>query len=60
MMAGNEKDHWLRDTRASDTGSIVDVSLCLFNLWLQGDLYGLLPELLNLLSLARLRTSPRS
>jgi hypothetical protein len=57
-MAGNEKDHWLRNTRANDTGSIVDVSLGLFNLWLRGDLYGCLPELLNLFSLVRLRTSP--
>jgi hypothetical protein len=26
-MAGIEKDHWLQNTRANDTGSIVDVSL---------------------------------
>jgi hypothetical protein len=57
-MAGSEKDHWLWNTRANDTGSIVDVSLGLFNLWLRGDLYGCLPELLNLFQLVRLRTSP--
>ena len=59
-MAGNEMDHWLQNTRANDTGSIVDVSLGLFNLWLRGDLYGHLPELLNILPLVRLRTSPHS
>jgi hypothetical protein len=36
-MAGIEKDHWLWNTRANDTGSIVDVSLGLFNQWLGGE-----------------------
>jgi hypothetical protein len=42
VMAGIEKDHWLWNTRANDTGSdrSWNVTLGLFNLWLRGDLYG--------------------
>jgi hypothetical protein len=55
-MAGIEKKQWLWNTRANDTGSIVDVLLSLFDSRLRGALYGLPPRLVNLLSLVRLRT----
>jgi hypothetical protein len=41
LMAGIEKDHWLRNTRANDTGSIVDVSLSLINSRPRGAFYDL-------------------
>ncbi len=56
LMAGIEKDHWLWNTRANDTGSIVKVSLVLFDSLLRGAFYGFPPRLVNLLSLVRLCT----
>jgi hypothetical protein len=55
-MAGNGKDHWLQNTRANDTGSIVEGYSLVYsigdweaNLWPPA-------KLLNLLPLVRLRT----
>ncbi len=64
-MSGAEKDHWLWNTRANDTGSIVDVTLGLFDSRLRGVFYGLPPRLVNftvtvtvtVTVLVRLRTS---
>jgi hypothetical protein len=59
-MAGIEKDHWLWNTRANDTGSIMECYSLFIQSVAERQIYGLLPELLNLLSLVRLRTSLHS
>ncbi len=61
VMAGIEKDHWLWNTRADDTGSIVECYTSFFiDSRLRGAFYGLQSRLVNLLSLVRLRTSQHS
>ncbi len=56
LMARIEKTTGFGIPGPNDTGSIVDVSVGLFNLQLRGAFYGLPPKLVNLLSLVHLRT----
>jgi hypothetical protein len=59
-MARNEKDHWLWNTRANDTGSIVESYSWFISSLAVRRLSWSPAKLLNLLPLVRLRTYPHS